>query len=155
MNDQERKHIESETRRGLKDAYIGVPRRVVAIRDFFPSWNIESERNQDEVREHRLMTDEIRQRLPKLYSTADIEDPFIQIRYKAWRYCDWNAIEFDGDDIFFGFVWVECPVWGYFRLSDLEAINVPHCASGIAVDRFFEPRTISSALLGYYYDGSC
>jgi len=155
MNDQERKIIEPETRRELNDWCIGVPRRVIANREIFPSYVIDGEAVHDEWRELPLMTDEIRQRLPELYSTADIEDPVVQIRYKAWRCCDWNAIEFDGEDIFFGFVWVEAPVWGYFRLSDLDAVKVPHCSYGIAVDRYFEPEPISQVMMGYYYDGPC
>ena len=99
-----------------------------------------------------LMTDEIRQRLPKLYATANDDNPVVQVRYRAWKVCDWNAIEFDGEDIFFGLVWQSFPVWGYFRLSDLQTMNDWNGAPAIVVDRFFEPRPVTHTVLDYSTD---
>jgi hypothetical protein len=101
---------------------------------------------------HTLMTDELRQRLPKLYATQNLVDPIVQVRYTAWDVCDWNVIEFDGRDMFFGFAWRAFPVWGYFRLSDLELMNAWHQDGAIVADRLFEPKPTSLAVLDYCYD---
>ena len=99
-----------------------------------------------------LMTESVRKRLPKLYATENVNNPVVQVRYRAWSLCDWNAIEFDGVDVFFGFFWHRSPVWGYFRLSDLEESNRLAHDNVIVIDRFFEPRPVSAVMMDYYYD---
>ena len=96
-----------------------------------------------------LLTDEIRQRLPKLYATENDEDPIVQVRFRAWSGCHWNVVEFDGENIFFGLIWQRYPIWGYFALSHLETINARHGASAIVVDPGFEPEPVSSAIWDY------
>ena len=106
-----------------------------------------------EHHEHSLLTDKMRRQLPGLYATENDDNPVVQVRLTAWGHCDWNIIEFDGDDIFFGFVWVGVPVWGYFRLSDLDTINSWHGNTAIVVDpRYDEPRHVTSAMMDYLHD---
>jgi hypothetical protein len=42
--------------------------------------------------------------------------------------CDWYAVEFDGEDVFFGFVIInndhQNSEWGYFSLQELAALKV-------------------------------
>ncbi len=152
MNDQERNHTESEPRRGLKDGYVGVPRKVVTCLTDSRPWEAGKERSWCAKCNPQLMTDDIRQRLPELYSTRDVEDPVVQVRYRAWRVCDWNAIEFDGKDLFFGLIWQDFPVWGYFRLSDFESINMLRGRPTIAISRFFRPVSAGTAIADYCYE---
>ena len=52
-----------------------------------------------------LLTDELRKQLPGLYATEDEEDPVLVCKFfharSGWT---WYAIEFDGEDLFFGLV---------------------------------------------------
>ncbi len=69
----------------------------------------------------KLMTKALRKRLPKLYATENDEDPMVICKFFypdfSWT---WYAIEFDGDDVFFGFVDGDYPELGYFLLSELQ-----------------------------------
>jgi hypothetical protein len=91
----------------------------------------------------KLLTNELRRKLPPLYATEHEEDP--QIIYKfftpdsSWT---WYALEFDGNDTFFG--WVEGleNELRYFSLSELESVRGP---LGLPIERdlYFEPRRLS------------
>lgn len=68
----------------------------------------------------KLITQEIAQRLPALYATEELADPMVQVKffYPDFHWT-WYAIEFDGVDLFFGYVDGEEAELGYFRLSEL------------------------------------
>ncbi|NLI16577.1 MAG: DUF2958 domain-containing protein [candidate division Zixibacteria bacterium] len=82
---------------------------------------------------------ELRSRLPPLYSTEDQSDPLIQLKFftpdSNWT---WYAIEFDGEDLFFGLVIGFEAELGYFRLSELQNVKGP---LGLPIERdlFFSP----------------
>jgi hypothetical protein len=88
-----------------------------------------------------LLTQEIRAKLPKLYSTENIdtEDKILVVKFftpdAQWT---WYAVEFDGDDTFFGFVQGMEEEWGNFSLKELEEAMGP-LGLGIERDIFFEP----------------
>lgn len=91
----------------------------------------------------KLLTKQVRRRLPRLYETEAQEDPIAVVRFFApdssWV---WYATEFDGEDVFFGLVRGLVEELGYFRLSDLR------CAKGplglfIERDKWFEPTPLS------------
>ena len=59
-------------------------------------------------------------KLPRLYQTekAEIEETILQIHFFIGA-CDFYAAEFDGEDLFFGFVSLGDPInaeFGYFEL---------------------------------------
>jgi hypothetical protein len=68
-------------------------------------------------------------KIPKLYETEKVplKDKLIYLHFFISA-SDWYACEFDGEDIFFGFVVLnndlEMAEWGYFALSELKAIKV-------------------------------
>ena len=90
-----------------------------------------------------LLTDAIRQRLPKLYSQENVEDPIAQAKFftpdSQWS---WYPVEFDGDDTFFGLVIGFERELGYFTLSELESCRGP---MGLPIERdlHFTPMPIS------------
>lgn len=93
-----------------------------------------------------LLPEEIRKALPSLYSSESESDPVAQVKFftpdSNWT---WYAIEFDGDDLFFGLaVGFEAEL-GYFRLSELEAARGP---LGLPVERdlYFTPLRLSKLL---------
>ena len=91
----------------------------------------------------KLLTQELRKRLPPLYSCENEEDPMVQVKFftpdAQWT---WYATEFDGDDLFFGLVVGLDTELGYFSLSELESVRGP-LGLPIERDRYFEPQLLS------------
>jgi hypothetical protein len=91
----------------------------------------------------KLVTEEIKKKLPQLYSTENETDPIAQVKFftpdSQWT---WYVVEYDGDDLFFGLVIGFARELGYFRLSELESIKGPY---GLKVERdlYFEPKPVS------------
>ena len=75
--------------------------------------------------------------LPGLYATEEValKDKELLMHFFLGSN-DWYVCEFDGQDIFFGYVIlngdIEMAEWGYFSLSELKPLRVP---PGIEVDR--------------------
>ena len=71
-------------------------------------------------------------KIPKLYSTENIplKDKIIHMHFFLCN-SDWYIAEYDGYDIFFGFVCLngckDLAEWGYIRFSELKELkaNVP------------------------------
>ena len=91
----------------------------------------------------KLLTKELRQKLPPLYSCERCTDPMVHAKFFSpdtnWT---WYALEFDGADLFFGYVvGLDCEL-GYFSLEELESVRGP---LGLAVERdlYFKPRLLS------------
>ncbi len=91
-----------------------------------------------------LLTNEIRVRLPQLYATQTETDPVAQVKFfTPWSNWTWYATEFDGEDLFFGYVQGLEDEWGYFSLTELQSTCGP---GGLRIerDRYFEPSPIST-----------
>lgn len=90
----------------------------------------------------QLLTQELRRKLPPLYATEDVpaSDKMVVAKFftpdAEWT---WYAVEFDGEDTFFGYVDGLSGEWGYFYLSELQRARGPH---GLPVERdlYFQPR---------------
>jgi hypothetical protein len=91
----------------------------------------------------KLLTQELRRKLPKLYSQENETDPIIVCKFftpdAGWT---WYAIEFDGKDTFFGYVVGIEPELGYFTLSELAEVRG---VLGLPVERdlWFRPIKLS------------
>lgn len=90
-----------------------------------------------------LMTDKIREKLPKLYANEKLGmEALAQIKYftpdSNWT---WYASEFDGQDMFFGLVIGFEIELGYFSLSELQEALGP---MGLKIERdlHFEPKSL-------------
>lgn len=87
----------------------------------------------------KLLTQEIRRRLPPLGSTGEDPDPVVQAKFfTPWSNWTWYATEFDGEDTFFGMVDGFFRELGYFSLSEMESAVGP-CGLRIERDLDFEP----------------
>ena len=90
-----------------------------------------------------LMTQEVRAQLSPLYSQEHEVDPVMICKFftpdSNWT---WYACEFDGEDVFFGWVVGFEQELGYFRLSELATARGPF---GLAIerDRHFSPTRLS------------
>ncbi len=68
-------------------------------------------------------------KIPKLYETEIIplQDKLIYLHFFIGG-CDWYVAEFDGEDIFWGFVILnddfQNAEWGYISFSELKSLNV-------------------------------
>ena len=91
----------------------------------------------------KLLTKEIRRRLPALGSQEDKGlEARAQVKFftpdGGWT---WYATEFDGEDMFFGLVAGFDKELGYFRLSELEQVR-GRLGLPIERDRYFRPTTL-------------
>ena len=95
-----------------------------------------------------LLTKQLRQQLPPLYSQENVADPLVIAKFftpdAQWT---WYAIEFDGKDLFFGYVVGLVSELGYFSLRELEAVRGP-LGLPIERDRSFRPCRLSEVQKG-------
>ena len=91
----------------------------------------------------KLLTKELRGKLPPLYSTEKDKDPPAVVKFftpdSNWT---WYATEFDGEDRFFGLVDGFDKELGYFSLSELASARGP-LGLPIERDRWFSPKPLS------------
>ena len=71
---------------------------------------------------------EILTAMPEFYETEEVEvdDKIVHLHFYIGR-CNWYAAEFDGEDLFFGYVNLNDPInaeWGYFSLKELRDLAV-------------------------------
>jgi hypothetical protein len=91
----------------------------------------------------KLLTQEIRKKLPALYSQEDKGGKAV-VHLKmftpdsSWS---WLATEFDGEDTFFGLVEGHEKELGYFSLKELESVRGP---LGLPIERdlYFQPKML-------------
>ena len=92
----------------------------------------------------KLMTEEIKKKMPKLGETSDQVDPIAQVKF--FNPCGigtWFATEFDPDTgIFFGKADLGFPELGSFSLQELEGYKGP-LGLGIERDLYFTPKPLS------------
>lgn len=91
----------------------------------------------------KLLTKEILEKLPKLYTQEEKGlDAIAIVKFftpdSNWT---WYATEFDGEDLFFGLVEGFEKEIGYFRLSELQSVKG---ALGLPIERdiYFKPKTL-------------
>jgi hypothetical protein len=95
-------------------------------------------------RKHKLLTQELRNKLPKLYEAeGNMEASVAQVKffspYSGWT---WYAVEFDGEDTFFGLVQGFELEYGYFSYSELEQATVFGGLPAVERDCYWTPQNI-------------
>jgi len=90
-----------------------------------------------------LLPKEVTKKLPPLGATADESDPLVICKffYPDFHWT-WYAIEYDGKDLFFGYVVGDFPELGYFSLSELTSVR-GKLGLPIERDRYFVPKKFS------------
>ena len=90
-----------------------------------------------------LLTAKLRRMLPRLYSTENVKDPQVVCKFFlpsfSWT---WYAIEFDGQDTFFGYVAGDDQELGYFSLSELTSLR-GRLGDRLERDLYFQPQPLS------------
>src|SRR5262245_40271130 len=83
-----------------------------------------------------LLPKELRDTIPRIYSTEKDEDPIVRVKFfTPWSIWSWFVLEGldeDGDYLMFGHVEGPACELGYFHLSELESITGP---GGLKVER--------------------
>lgn len=94
----------------------------------------------------KLLPQEIRDTLPKLGDTAQQKNPIAHIKffYPDFHWT-WYGIEFDGEDIFYGYVVGDFPEFGTFSLRELME-NRGTLGFEIERDLYFNPIPIDEVL---------
>jgi Protein of unknown function (DUF2958) len=94
-------------------------------------------------RKASLLTESLRKELPPLYRSEGTKDPIVHAKLfhpaSSWT---WWVLEFDGEDMLFGIVDGFVREWGYFSLSELEAVRGP-LGLPIERDEHFTPCPVS------------
>ena len=90
----------------------------------------------------KLLTEELRQRLPPLYAQEQNPDPIVHVKFftpdSSWTWYATEGSPEDDDFIFFGYVIGQEKEWGYFSLSALKSSRGP---LGLPIERdlYFHP----------------
>lgn len=101
-----------------------------------------------------LLPKEIKEQLPKLYANEELglaAQALVKF-FTPDSNWTWYASEFDGEDIFFGFVIGLFAELGYFSLSELEEIRGP-LGLPIERDEHFKPTTLQEVKDHYEKEG--
>ena len=98
-------------------------------------------------RGHKLLPQEIRVKLPELYSGEEQGlEALAQVKFfTPDSFWTWYASEFDGEDIFFGLVSGLELELGYFSLNELESVHGP---MGLPIERdlYFVPKPLQELM---------
>jgi len=95
------------------------------------------------VENMQLLPKYVLSKLPALYTQENVQDPIAVCKFFAvFMNWTWYAIEFDGKDLFFGYVAGDFPELGYFSLSELTSLKGP---MGLSIERdlYFKPQALS------------
>lgn len=94
----------------------------------------------------KLLTQKLREKLPKLGATANQTDPLAVCKFFFpdfhWT---WYVTEFDGKEIFDGFVVGDFPEYGTFSLTELTSMRGKF-GLGIERDLYFTPKPMSEVM---------
>lgn len=96
------------------------------------------------IRRHKLMTEELKAKIPKLYSQENEKDPMVYVKYFTPRSnWTWYATEFDGEDTFFGLVKGFETELGYFSLDEMANVVGADGMPEVERDLYFTPKRLS------------
>ena len=91
-----------------------------------------------------LLTKELREKLPPLYSQENEPDPIVHVKFfHPVGRSTWYITEFDGADIMFGLCCLHEAEIGYVSLAELQSVKV--MGLGIERDRSWKPKPLSEA----------
>ncbi len=94
-----------------------------------------------------LLNEKDKKRLPSLYSQENNRNQKAQVHFfDVFSNWNWYAIEFDGEDIFFGLVIGLEKEFGYFSLSEFMEVNRTSKSNYIVKDTDFKPQSVKGII---------
>lgn len=84
-------------------------------------------------------------KIPRLYQTEETpaQEKLVYLHF-FFGACDWFIVEFDGEDLFFGFAVIngdlEMAEWGYVSFSELKGINMCGVEIDCELEHFWKTR---------------
>ena len=109
----------------------------------FAQHSISSQSRKGKVKQMKLLTQEIRKKLPLLYAQDGKGGKAVAYVKFFTPSSNWTfyVLEFDGEDTFFGLVDGFEKELGYFSLSELEKVRGP---MGLPIERdlYWKPKTL-------------
>lgn len=99
--------------------------------------------------DYTILPDNVKAELPKLKSQKNVKDPIVRTKFFCpWGAATWWILEYDGDDILFGFAYLlneDDAELGYISKDDLESVRG---FGGLRIERdiYFQPKKLSEAL---------
>ncbi len=103
----------------------------------------------------KLLTKQLRKVLPPLYSQENTEDPTVQAKFftpdSNWTWFLTEGSPQEDDFLCFGYVIGLEEEWGYFLMSELEAVRGP---MGLPIERdlYFRPGSFSEVIKRYRHE---
>lgn len=86
-------------------------------------------------------------RIPRLYATEHIplEEKQVHLHFFLGG-CDWYIVEFDGDDLFFGYAILnndlDCAEWGYVSFDELKSLTVGSMEVDCELEDYWGRKTV-------------
>lgn len=98
-----------------------------------------------------LLSDEMRARLPGLYSQEEVADPTVEVLLLGangwlWALTEYSEVAPDGcPELAFGKVYGDYPELGYISMTELDELNAQYLPghAPVWVDEEFTPRPLS------------
>jgi hypothetical protein len=96
-----------------------------------------------------IPTNERLAQIPRLYETEAIEtkDKLVYLHFFILS-CDWYVIEYDGEDLFFGYAILNGDIlnaeWGYVSFSELKSISFHGIEVDCETETFWTPKPVST-----------
>jgi len=87
-------------------------------------------------------------RIPRLYETEriPIKDGTIHLHFFLAG-CDWYIVEFDGEDLFFGYAILngdlECAEWGYVSFGELKSLQIGDLEIDCELEQYWNLKKVS------------
>ena len=103
----------------------------------------------------KLLTKQLRKVLPPLYSQENTEDPEVHAKFftpdSNWTWFLTEGSQQEDDFLCFGYVIGLDEEWGYFSISELEAVRGP---MGLPIERdlYFRPGPFSEVIKRFRHE---
>ena len=87
-------------------------------------------------------------KIPRIYETEKVpaKDKIVHLHLFIGG-CDWYVVEYDGEDLFFGFAVLNCDYqmaeWGYSSFSELKSIRSGFVEIDCELPEYWQPKPAS------------
>jgi uncharacterized membrane protein (UPF0127 family) len=136
----------TQLRRDFREGAISEENYMRAVKEILARKHKPYQSDVSATKRYEFFPEEVRKLLPPIGSTGEERDPMVWVKFfTPWANWTWYGIEFDGKDIFFGWVVGLEKEFGSFSLSELQSLRGPGDLK-IERDIYFKPQRISEVM---------